>query len=544
MRRTPQIVALVLICLACSRPGPETLATYRGGEIAVADLDRYVRSLPEGRRTVPTAGRDAWLEGMIRSLAVERVLEAGDEVRTRLASPENEARRRWASAALLASAVTAELARDAPPTDEAVAEQIAALEQRQPVPLDTFRHIFLRLDRAATAAEKSEVRRQGQELARRARAGEDFAELARQYSQSASAKDGGLVENQRPARLEATARQVVGALSEGEISDLVETRTGLHVFKLERRIIPESGERDVQQIARSRAAREAVGKASVELLDELRQQVEVSTSELPWRIGSFEVTESELPYLSVRDPGDERQRRLAIEQLLLAEEGRRRGFDTPELTARVEAGLLREAIQAAYQKRRAERVSELPAERLRSLYEARPSAFATLETAEIDLIFVPQGRDSFTTQRRMETHVAELRAGADFAELARRISAGPSAAEGGDLGALPPEEWVRLGPEIYKTVAALEPGQISDPVYCTDRLLTTDPRTLRGGFAILRLEARHPPAERSFEEAIDDVRKTWAGQNAQQLDQELQVAILEEAEFEIVRLPEAEEFLQ
>lgn len=57
--------------------------------------------------------------------------------------------------------------------------------------------------------------------------------------------------------------------------------------------------------------------------------------------------------------------------------------------------------------------------------------------------------------------VATLRGGADFGALARQVSVAASAENGGDLG------WVRtdaLVPELRSRLAALQAGQVSDPV--------------------------------------------------------------------------------
>jgi peptidyl-prolyl cis-trans isomerase C len=65
------------------------------------------------------------------------------------------------------------------------------------------------------------------------------------------------------------------------------------------------------------------------------------------------------------------------------------------------------------------------------------------------------------TEEEAQALVAELEAGADFAELAREKSTGPSGPNGGDLG------WFgtgRMVPEFEAAVIALEPGEVSPPV--------------------------------------------------------------------------------
>jgi peptidyl-prolyl cis-trans isomerase C len=55
----------------------------------------------------------------------------------------------------------------------------------------------------------------------------------------------------------------------------------------------------------------------------------------------------------------------------------------------------------------------------------------------------------------------ELKAGADFAELAKKKSKDPGASDGGDLGFFTKDQMV---PEFSKVAFSLQPGQISDPV--------------------------------------------------------------------------------
>src|SRR6201746_2645354 len=65
------------------------------------------------------------------------------------------------------------------------------------------------------------------------------------------------------------------------------------------------------------------------------------------------------------------------------------------------------------------------------------------------------------TEDEAKAVAAELKKGADFAELAKKKSKDPGASDGGDLGFFPKDQMV---PEFSAVAFALEPGKISDPV--------------------------------------------------------------------------------
>jgi peptidyl-prolyl cis-trans isomerase C len=65
------------------------------------------------------------------------------------------------------------------------------------------------------------------------------------------------------------------------------------------------------------------------------------------------------------------------------------------------------------------------------------------------------------TEDEAKAVAAELKKGADFAELAKKKSKDPGASDGGDLGFFTKDQMV---PEFSAVAFALEPGKISDPV--------------------------------------------------------------------------------
>jgi peptidyl-prolyl cis-trans isomerase SurA len=81
----------------------------------------------------------------------------------------------------------------------------------------------------------SDARRRAEAVAARLRAGEDFAEPARQHSDDGSGKDGGALGAVKRGELAADIEAVVLRLQPGESSAPFRSQVGYHIFKLESR---------------------------------------------------------------------------------------------------------------------------------------------------------------------------------------------------------------------------------------------------------------------------------------------------------------------
>lgn len=109
------------------------------------------------------------------------------------------------------------------------------------------RHILFTVSPDAGEEEKKEAKKKAEEVLEKARGGEDFAELAKIHSQGPSGPKGGDLGVFGRGKMVPPFEEAVFALKPGEVSDLVETRFGYHIIKLEER-------NDASSITRDEAA--------------------------------------------------------------------------------------------------------------------------------------------------------------------------------------------------------------------------------------------------------------------------------------------------
>jgi peptidyl-prolyl cis-trans isomerase C len=163
---------------------------------------------------------------------------------------------------------------------------------------------------------------------------------------------------------------------------------------------------------------------------------------------------------------------------------RRAGLDRDEaVRARIRRAEEQELQQAWLSGEIASRVSEAA---VRARYDQQIAGRPAEEEVHARHILVP-------TESEARAALAEIRGGADFAEVARRRSTGPGSREGGDLGFFRRGDMV---PEFATAAFALQPGQISE-----------NPVQSPFGWHVIKVEGRRQATPPAFEEVAQAIRQ-------------------------------------
>jgi peptidyl-prolyl cis-trans isomerase C len=242
---------------------PDVIARIDGEPISRGEFERAVRNV-EARagRTVPADQRDQVYRGILDELiAFKLVLQEARARSLTIAEQEvdariGEIRKQFKTEdefqkALTARQMTLEQLKGDTRTEMTVnrtleseigpraAVQAQELETYYKENPDQFKqperlrasHILIAANETATPDVKKAARAQAEEVLTRARAGEDFAALAKQFSKDSSAQNGGDLNYFPRGQMVPAFDKVAFALKPGEISDVVETPFGYHIIK-------------------------------------------------------------------------------------------------------------------------------------------------------------------------------------------------------------------------------------------------------------------------------------------------------------------------
>ena len=158
---------------------------------------------------------------------------------------------------------------------------------------------------------------------------------------------------------------------------------------------------------------------------------------------------------------------------------------------------------------------------MRTFYDDNPQYFQQDDqVAARHIIFTTEGveeSERAALQEELEEIRQEIEDGADFGEMAREHSQGPSAPNGGDLGTFGRGQMV---PEFEQAAFELEVGELS-PVIET-----------QFGYHILQVTERVPAQTQSYEEAEERIRQFLTEEERNQGAQEYVAELREESEVE------------
>ena len=93
-------------------------------------------------------------------------------------------------------------------------------------------HILIKVESQASASQKSEVRKQIENVQQKLKKGDDFAALAEKYSQGPSRARKGDLGYFKRGQMVKPFENVAFALKPGEVSEIVETQFGYHLIKV------------------------------------------------------------------------------------------------------------------------------------------------------------------------------------------------------------------------------------------------------------------------------------------------------------------------
>jgi peptidyl-prolyl cis-trans isomerase C len=243
---------------------PAVLARVNGEAITKAEFEQSVHNL-EGRagRTVPPEQRDEVYRGLLNDMLAFKLLKQEATKRQVALSDQDvetamkQVQRQFPNEAAFKQAMTAQKLSLAQVRDEArntmlvqklLEQEVAGKIEVKPADISAFyeknpdrfkqpeavkaSHVLIAVPQGSDEAAKKAARAKAEDVLKQARAGTDFAALAKKYSNDASAPHGGDLGFFPRGQMVPPFEAAAFALEPGKVSDIVETPFGFHVIKV------------------------------------------------------------------------------------------------------------------------------------------------------------------------------------------------------------------------------------------------------------------------------------------------------------------------
>ena len=138
------------------------------------------------------------------------------------------------------------------------------------------RHILIKVDPNASETQKAEARQEIKEIQQKLQNGDDFAGLAKEYSQGPSSVKGGDLGFFRRGQMVKPFEDAAFALKPNGISDIVETQFGYHLIKVEEKK-PETTLvfTDIKDRLNQHLKEKKIDKEAKEYIEELKKDAKI-----------------------------------------------------------------------------------------------------------------------------------------------------------------------------------------------------------------------------------------------------------------------------
>ncbi|MBW2143044.1 MAG: peptidylprolyl isomerase [Deltaproteobacteria bacterium] len=137
-------------------------------------------------------------------------------------------------------------------------------------------HILIKVDPKADESQKAAARKKIEEIQQRLKKGEDFATLAKEFSQCPSSAGGGDLGSFQRGQMVKPFEDAVFALAPGEVSGIVETEFGYHLIKsVDKKPKASFAYNDIKEKLKQHLKQNKVQEQVGEYVEELRKKAKV-----------------------------------------------------------------------------------------------------------------------------------------------------------------------------------------------------------------------------------------------------------------------------
>jgi len=189
---------------------------------------------------------------------------------------------------------------------------------------------------------------------------------------------------------------------------------------------------------------------------------------------------------------------MIIRELILQDAAKDGIENTPAVKEKLEE-LKKRLVVEAYLKKKVEEQSNVSDEEMKKFYDQNKDKFKTADQVKASHILVK-------SEKEANDVLAQLKAGGNFEELAKKLSTDGAAAKGGDLG------WFSKGsmiPEFEKVAFGMKEGDMSGVV------------KTKFGYHVIKLTGKRAAGMRTFEEVKDQIKTAILPGKQQEVFQKL-----------------------